>query len=400
MRFPARSLAFLSAAVLVIACGAGDDSAPPPLGANDNTQAGGPGNGPIVIGPDGVPVGPDGKPLAPKLEGRYELSNTFDLTSTGVFPEPAADTLKALSNFREHPSQTLVDLLDAANVPVVPTVLNAIPAVIRGYVLGWIDDHVFKAIYEKVPVTQQITGMLDDLASITTKFELVSALDLPKGDEIGNSRATHVLTGVAYNWSEQRHVIAAPELVRQLETVPVDANAVALEKLSPKLEAGRLKLGLHQFKIPIGSFALVAADTLAKEKFGAANLRDAIGKVVDCKAVAADVANRCIDPFGPGKVCVGHQSDLENLCKVGLDVLVGVVQGQIKRLDLPGLNMKSGQAQMWDAPAENGPLDAVIDRIDNGFWTATVNVGKDEKKILATFTGRRIGEVGGGATTK
>ena len=42
------------------------------------------------------------------------------------------------------------------------------------------------------------------------------------------------------------------------------------------------------------------------------------------------------------------------LCKSGLDVLVGVVQGQIKRLDL---------------------------------------VGKSDKTILATFLGRRIGDV-------
>ena len=48
---------------------------------------------------------------------------------------------------------------------------------------------------------------------------------------------------------------------------------------------------------------------------------------------------------------------------------------------------------MWDAPADKGLLDATIDRLDHGFWTAGVNVGKTEKTILATFVGRRIGDV-------
>ncbi len=48
---------------------------------------------------------------------------------------------------------------------------------------------------------------------------------------------------------------------------------------------------------------------------------------------------------------------------------------------------------MWDAPTEKEPLDAVIDRLDHGFWTATVNVNKQEKTILATFVGHRVGDV-------
>ena len=48
---------------------------------------------------------------------------------------------------------------------------------------------------------------------------------------------------------------------------------------------------------------------------------------------------------------------------------------------------------MWDAPVTKGPLDATIDRIDHGYWTASVNVGKTDKTILATFIGRRTGDV-------
>lgn len=385
---PAVMIAFAA-----VACGGADD-APDPMSADGTHGTGGgeQANG-VALGPDGMPVGPDGEPLAPKLDGKYELSSYFDLTSAGIFPEPANDTLKALSNFKEHPSQTMVDLLAAADVPVVPNVLNAIPSFIRDKVLGYIDEHLIKSFYGKVPFAEQLTAILDDLASITTKFEMVTALDLPPGDVIGTSQASHMFTGVAYNWDNKRNVINAPEVLKNLENQSVSANAVALEKRSPELETARLKIGKHGFTVPIGSFALLAANKLVKDKFGATDLRDALGKVINCEAVADNVSKRCIDPPGAGKICVDHKSELKGLCNAGLDVLVGVVQGQIKRLDLPLLNMESGEAQMWDAPTEGGALDATIDRLDHGYWTATVNVGKGEKTILATFIGHRIGDV-------
>jgi hypothetical protein len=385
---PAVMIAFAA-----IACGGGGgDGSPDPMSAAGNNPGGSVGANGVPLGPDGLPVGPDGKPLAPKLDGKYELSNYFDLTSTGVFPDAANDTLKALSNFKEHPSQTMVDLLAAAKVPVV-NVLNAIPSFIRDQVLGYIDDHIIKSLYQTVPFAQNLTSMLDDLATITTKFELVTNLELPVGDAIGDSQASHTFAGVAYSWNDKRNVINAPDVLKTLEKQSVKANAVSLEKRSPELESARLKVGDHMFNVPIGSFAVLAADKLVQEKFGAADLRAAFGKVVDCSALATDVSNRCVDPPGPGKICVDHKTEIEGLCNAGLDILVGTIQGQIKRLDLPLLHMTEGEAQMWDAPTDKGPLDATIDRIDHGYWTATVNVGKSEKTILATFIGHRIGDV-------
>lgn len=396
MSLTLRAFPVVMLALVVAACGGSDDGDPDPMNADGSRGAGATTQGPngVTLGPDGMPVGPDGKPLAPKLDGVYELSSYFDLTSTGVFPDVANDTLKALSNFKEHPTQTMVDLLAAAKVPVVPTVLNAIPSFIRDYVLGYIDDHMVKSLYKSVPFAKNLTGMLDDLASITTKFELVTTLDLPQGNAIGDIQASHTFAGVAYNWSDKRNVINAPEVLKSLEKQSVKANAVSLEKRSPELESARLKLGDHVFTVPIGSFALLAANKLMNDKFGAADLRDALGKVIDCAALADDVSKRCIDPVGPGRICVDHKTEIQNLCNVGLDIVVGVVQGQIKRLDLPLLHMKEGNAQMWDAPAPKGALDATIDRIDHGYWTATVNVGSTEKTILATFVGHRTGDVG------
>lgn len=386
----------IALATSVVACGDEDPSSTPtsPKSAGESENAGY-SNKPVAgHNQDGVPVDENGVPVAPRLHGKYELYNKFDLTSTGVLPDVANTTLKALSDFRESPSSTIVQLIDAANLPVVDQVLGVIPGAVKDLVFGWIDEAVFKQLYQQVPVTKQIAGMLDDLASIVTQFELVTTLDMPEGDAVGDARSPHNISGVAYNWSEKRHVINAPELLVNLTTQTPKTNAILLEKLSDDHETGRLKIGDHTFKIPVGSFTVYAADKLVQEKYGVANLREAVGKVVNCGAIAKTVATKCIDPWGPGKVCVGNEKELKGLCTTGLDVIVGVLIGQIKGLDIPLLKLEEGTAQMWDAPAAGQPLDAIVSRIDKGFWMASINAGgPTPKPVIATFTGKRLDDV-------
>lgn len=332
----------------------------------------------------------NGQPLVTRLDGTYELASQIDLTTTGLLPDVANDSLRALSSFREKPSQTIVDLAVAANVPVVANVLGLVPGALKDLVLGYIDDHVFSALYEGAPITEKITGLADDLASVATKFELVTRLDVPAGDEIGNAKATHSVKGIAWTFKKDRHVVDAPELVAKIGTVPgVPTNAVALDKRSPKLETGRLEVSKHAFKLPLGAFAVKGADLLAQSTLGAKDLRDALGKLVDCNKLANDVAGRCIDPIGPGKVCVGHASDIEKLCVTGLDLVVKSVQGGLSKLDIPLLSFDEGDAKMWDAPADGGALDGIIDRLDDGYWIAQVKGGS---KMAYPFHGARVGD--------
>lgn len=383
----------IAIATSVVACG-DEDTAVDPVQPTRGEGPNGTSTKPIAgHNQDGVPVDENGIPVAPKLHGKYELYNKFDLTSTGILPDVANTTLKALSDFRESPSSTIVQLIDAANLPVVDQVLGVLPGAVKNLVFGWLDETVFKALFEAVPVTKQLTGILDDLASIVTQFELVTTLDMPEGDAIGDARTPHSISGVAYNWSEKRHVINAPELLVNLTKQTPKTNAVLLEKLSDDLETGRLKIGDHTFSVPVGSFTVYAADKFVQEKFKVANLREAVGKVVNCAAIAKTVSEKCYDPWGPGKVCVGHEAEIKGLCTTGLDVLVGVVVGQIKGLDIPLLKLESGTAEMWDAPAPGQPLDAVVSRIDKGFWTASINAGgPTPKPVIATFTGKRLDE--------
>ena len=99
------------------------------------------------------------------------------------------------------------------------------------------------------------------------------------------------------------------------------------------------------------------------------------------------MANRCIDPVGPGKVCVGHASDIEKLCNTGLDLVIGSVQAGLSKLDIPLLSFEQGDAKMWDAPTEGGALDGIIDRLDDGYWIAQVKGGS---RSAYPFSGKRV----------
>jgi hypothetical protein len=354
----------------VVACG-GDDKSDPKTNTNEI---------------EGAPLGPDGKPLPTVLDGSYELSSNIDLTTTGLLPDVANTTLKDLSNFKDKPAETFVDLADAAKVPVVSNVIDVIPGPLKDLVLGYIDDAIVKSLYQNVPVTANIAGMIDDLAGIATKFELVTTLALPVGDEVGNSKATHSVTGIAWTFGTSRHVINAPDAVSKIGTASVSANAVPLEKLSPKLETGRLEVGNHAFKLPLGTFAVQAADLLAKDKLGANDLRDALGKFIDCKGVANAVAGKCVG-ISPAQVCVGHETEIEGMCTGGLDLLVKQVQSSLEGLDIPLLSFDQGDAKMWDAPTDGGALDGIVDRLDSGFWIAQTKGGE---KMAYPFTGKRI----------
>lgn len=381
------SVAGLIGCMSLVACGGGDDGPPGLVVPGGETNK----NPAVGVDANGNPIDENGNPVDPRLDGRYELSNYFDLTSAGIFPDAANDTLKALSNFRESPSRTIVEVAAANNVPVVDTLMNVLPGVVKDIVFGALDEYVFNALFQKAPVTKTITEIIDDLASITTKFELVTQLDLPPGDELGNTPAYHQVSGVAWNWMDKRNVITPEQALPGLkfEREIVQTNAVRLETKSSTLETGRLTIGEHTITVPLGTFAIAAVDRLIQDKFGAKDLRDAMGKIVNCDALAESVSKKCV-----GNVCVGHKTEVKNVCTVGLDLIVALVRGQIMRLDIPLLNMDHGTAQMWDAPVEGGPQDALIDRIDNGYWTSSVNVKSDKKTILSWFVGRRIGEFG------
>ena len=136
--------------------------------------------------------------------------------------------------------------------------------------------------------------------------------------------------------------------------------------------------------IPFGAYALRAIDFTMERQLGASDLRAALALTVDCAAMAANVADRCI-----GFVCVGHESELQAICEGGLDEAAAQLEERIHAIDFQAIHFQSGTAT-----AEGAILDALTGaataaRLEAGTWTATVDLGQEPEAATATFTAVR-----------
>jgi len=325
---------------------------------------------------------PTDKPV--ELGGSYQLANRLDLASAGVLPDVASTTLHALSQLKEDPAGAILDLLEATHAPIVSNVLSVIPDALEQPLTQWINDNVFAALYQGVPVTQQIASIVDDLASLVTRFQVDTSLDLIEPDVTGASAATHSLAGVTFTVAEHALVVRAPDLLSDVTHGDLSASALHIVEQSPDVQNGIIELRDHSIGLPIGAYVIHGIDQLMMAKFGQPNLRAALGALVNCSSVAHNVAQKCIGP-----VCVGHETELRNLCDAGLDAIVTSVEAQLMALNFKALHFKHGAAAMWDAAMAGGPRDGVVDRIEDGIWNLGVDVGTGEHAVYADFTGVR-----------
>jgi len=113
------------------------------------------------------------------------------------------------------------------------------------------------------------------------------------------------------------------------------------------------------------------------------DLRGALGALVDCDAMAASVAGKCV--LG---ACIGHQSTLSAICNDGLDLAYQELTARIGALRFDALR-QSGQAQMWDAATPGGVSDRRIDRLATGDWAASIDFGMGPRNVAASFAGTR-----------
>ncbi len=377
-----RRLCLLPALFLVLACGSNDGSeafgggtslpsAPETVAANEKEQ-----------------TAPEEKPALTTLSGKYELSTRYDLTTAGVFPDVANGSLRALSQLKDNPSKTIIDLLKAAHVPIIATVLALLPDQIEAPFENWFNDAFFDTVYQNMPASKRIADLVDDLASLATKFEVTSSLNLPTPNENGESGASHALTGLGFTILGQRTIFHAPaSLAPETHADHVPATLLHILEHSPKVENGLLELGDHGFSVPLGDYLVQAADKLAEAKFGAPTFAEALEKAFDCAGIAHKVSDRCLGP-----VCVGHETQIKEMCIAGVDLVAHQVLDNLRAIKIDFLRLANGQAAMWDAPKPDGVMDGKIDRLDKGRWTAFMRTSLVEHSVTATFTGTRVAD--------
>jgi len=83
-------------------------------------------------------------------------------------------------------------------------------------------------------------------------------------------------------------------------------------------------------------------------------------------------------------VCVGHETELAQICQGGLDALVDQVHARFSAMRFDVLHFATGTARLVD-----DDQDGVADRIVDGTWDAELNLGMGLRHAPATFAGSR-----------
>jgi hypothetical protein len=390
-------LALVLSALVAGACGEGAEgpSPGPVTGPSGGTTSPSPtGTTPTPTGsptPAPAPGEPGSTQRIPTVAGTYQMSTFIDLTQLDLFGDLASTSLRALSGLADTPGATLIALLRAANVPILSTILGALPGPLASAFTGWLDDVIKSTLYRNVPAVGQIAQLVDDIATIATKFELLSTIQLnqPSGD--GESTGSHTVNGTAFTVGGRRIQVTAPAAVSQVARASnVYMFAAPIWSNSARIEDARLVIGDHAFGLPIGTFVQGAINQILMQRFGAANLSAALNQVLSCSAIATELGNKCVGPACVRSVVSVAQ--LTQLCQSALGLVASQTEMSISRLNIDLLRFSEGEGKMWDAPAAGGAEDNVISRIDDGAWAVAIRTGTAPAiPLVSPFTGTRVG---------
>ena len=318
---------------------------------------------------DDDPEPPPPPPPAPlATDGTYRVESQLDVQAAAVLPQTAYDAVETIRGLRDAPAETLFDLAEAAGVPAVGTLRDALPGAIESRLYGWIDGQLAQYTHGDGPIATAIDLVLQLAEASIAELRLSSELTVDGGT------AVHRLDEIVFAMPgvEVRQELAGLAPVVDLEETPAAT-------CSPDGSEARLTLGAHAFGIPFGELALAALDDVLVAEFGA-DLRGTLGLLVDCPALAADVADRCY--LG---VCVGHEAELLAICEGALDYLAAEIEERVGAVRFDAISLDAGAARMLDGD----PADRVTDELVDGVWTARIDAGQGPRSAPGTFTGAR-----------
>jgi hypothetical protein len=299
----------------------------------------------------------------PNDKGPYQVASTIDLTVEAVLPAQAELVVAALREFSMNPAHALVMVASDAGVPAVDLIYGVLPGVLKDKLEGWINDEIAKVKIAGVPITEyagEIAALSDTALS---QFAVDSELALTP------DTATHRLTAIDFNPAGFDVVLPIPGLAGDILTQSPTVFVA---------EGGALTLGDQHFGLNYGEYAWQGINLASTAAFGG-DVRTTLGKAIDCPKLAHAIATKCVLA-----VCVGHESDLTNLCEGGLDALVNVVHDQLAAMRFDVLHFEQGTGHLTD-----DDQDGIADRITGGTWTAELNLGMGLRHAPATFAATR-----------
>ncbi len=302
-------------------------------------------------------------------DGIFAIESTLDVQAAAVLPQTAYDAVETLRGLREEPGRTLFDLAEDAGVPAVSEIRSALPSSLESRLYGWIDDELATYTHGDGPVATAIDGVLTVCETSLAEVHLSSELAIDGGSATHSLRAV----GFAIDGVELRYDLA------NLDGLPLALEATFAATVAGDGTVSHLTLGSHAFGVPFGALALTAIEDVLQLRY-ATDLRGVLGMLVDCPALAADVADHCVYGY-----CVGHEMELRSVCEGGLDHLATWLRAELTAIRFDAITLRAGTAQLGDS----APVDGLADTVAGGVWTADLDVGMGPRAAPGTFAGDR-----------
>jgi hypothetical protein len=309
------------------------------------------------------------------LAGTYQVASSFRIPATAAAPGPLGDALRLVHVLAENPAGTLLDVAADAGVPALGTLQLVVPDALEDQLEDWMNAYLTTATRDGVSPHGEIVRLDDLIRSVLLEWELRSELRLRADGDDG----THAPLAIAFDVLDTALVIPVEA------TDPVTAATGVRATVSWTDGTAQASVGDHAMGVPFGGYALQALELALLAGWGAPDVRSMLGDAVDCAAMGESVAERCL-----GLVCVGHAAEVEAVCAAGLDEVAGRLEARILALDYDAIRFQAGTATVeglsLDAAESGG---ATADRMVEGVWTATVDLGQGAEPATATFTAAR-----------
>ena len=317
----------------------------------------------------------DGSPepeqeAADLVAGRYEITTVYDLSASEGVPSLVGDILTPLAGLRDDPGGTLIGILESEGGPI-GDLLSVLPSSLKDELDQQIDDYVAGQIAAG-GAAGDIIVWIDEIAGILTHFEVVSQFEVGRSDA-GVASANHSLAAVRFELGGATQTVNTPDLINTLTIArgvecSVDETEIAIAE--------------HAFHLPLGDFAVVGFNQALEATLGAADVGAALGMVIDCPALAADIGELCLD-----FLCI-PESDIADLCQSGLDLVAAEIEKQIASIEFAELRLAGGSAALEDAV--KGDFAGQIDRWGSGHWQSEIEIDGLVVPVEAPFTASRL----------
>jgi hypothetical protein len=309
-------------------------------------------------------------PITLPFTGAFSVSSQFDVSATAAAPGPLGDALGLVHTFVVDPGAAIINYAGQAGVPGLSTLRSVLPDALESRLAGWMSSYIKSASVGGVTPYDSLSWLDGTVRALLLYWGLQSRLALPVG--ISGTHSPSSLTFALSSGSP----ISFP--LDSTASVTAGIGVTALVSF-PDGPGGRASVTIsdHFMGLPFGRYALQALNAILLERYGDANLTAFLSDAVGCAGMASFVASQCVSI-----VCVGHESDILDVCEGGLGEGAKQIEDQITGLDFKAIHFQQGTATAIGAQVTR-PQDATA--LQDGVWAVTVDFGSGEQPAHATF---------------